>query len=83
MFATKMSAGGEKEEDAEERVEEEEVSMNDSLQMSFYYNFHSVPVSVTNPDHQCTYYEQFCIDDNTFKTGEFIGYHGSIGLKTS
>ncbi|KAL5517452.1 hypothetical protein EMCRGX_G002996 [Ephydatia muelleri] len=67
VFATKMNAGGEKEVDAEERVEEE-VSMNDSLQMSFYYNFHSVPVSVTNPDHQCTYYEQFCIDDNTFKT---------------
>lgn len=68
VFATKMKAGGEKEEDGEEAMEEEG-SLNDSLQMSFYYNFQSVPVSVTNPDHQCTYYEQFCIDDNTFKTG--------------
>ena len=72
MFATKMkTTGGEKEEGGEEAVEEEG-SLNDSLQMSFYYNFHSVPVSVTNPDHQCTYYKQFCIDDNTFKTGEAL-----------
>ena len=66
VFA-KMKSGGNEGDDGEEVGEDS--TLKDSLGMSFYYNFHSVPVSVTNPEHQCTYYEQFCIDDNTFRTG--------------
>ncbi|XP_019864490.1 PREDICTED: protein polybromo-1-like [Amphimedon queenslandica] len=47
-------------------------SSGDSLETSFFRELKDVKASVTNPEENCTYYEQYCIDEKVFKLGDFV-----------
>jgi protein polybromo-1 len=43
-----------------------------SLERSFFRELKEVTVIVNNPEDNCTYFQQYCIDDKIFKLGDFV-----------